>query len=61
MTNLQGENLARMLLTVRQHSMLVSLDVNGADKKEPGVLSQALPYCCLVHANLEEAAVIVKG
>mmetsp|Transcript_36685 Transcript_36685/g.146712 ORF Transcript_36685/g.146712 Transcript_36685/m.146712 type:complete len:357 (-) Transcript_36685:375-1445(-) len=58
MRNLQGENLEKMFSAARRGSLLVSLDINGADKPEPSVITEALRHCFFVHANLEEAAFV---
>uniref|UniRef100_A0A7S0BLA4 Carbohydrate kinase PfkB domain-containing protein n=1 Tax=Rhodosorus marinus TaxID=101924 RepID=A0A7S0BLA4_9RHOD len=61
MGNLQGENLDKMFSAARRASLLVSLDINGADKPEPSVITEALRHCFFVHANLEEAAFCCFG
>ncbi|KAJ8905934.1 hypothetical protein NDN08_002435 [Rhodosorus marinus] len=58
MRNLQGENLDKMFSAAKRASLLVSLDINGADKPEPSVITEALRHCFFVHANLEEAAFV---
>jgi len=61
MKGIQGDNLAEMFAAARRHSMLVSLDVNGANSPDFSILQSALSSCFFFHANLEEAATITGG
>lgn len=61
MPHFQGESLRGLFQKVRQAvpGVLFTLDINGAnvaDVNSP-VLSQALPYVTMVHANLDEACI----
>lgn len=63
MPHLQGNSLRSLLETVKREapSVLLSIDVNGADRKETPecqVLLPALEMVAAIHANLEEACVI---
>lgn len=60
---IQGNNLRQLLRTVREIApkVLLTLDVNGADRKDTEddpVLIPALTLTSAIHANLEEACTI---
>ncbi|KAA8493705.1 putative sugar kinase YdjH [Porphyridium purpureum] len=59
---LQGERLAQFFTKLRAEisDLILTLDVNGANTPDDSILGPALTHVGMLHANLEEAYLMVK-